>query len=99
METTDIDSLILQLNNVKSAMAHPDFEAAYEELLSVNKDNAPFRFKDVNDTTILVWLVDDNGCWIWEENGKLFSQGSSDPCVWKDGEWVDTADLDDEDDE
>lgn len=88
METTDIDSLISQLQKTKGALNHPEFENAFQALAEI--DDAP----DMSDLAMLTWILIDQDLCIWEEHGTLFAQGASDALVWKDGEWQDTALID-----
>ena len=82
MNLTDLDSLVtaLQDPDLRAAMAHPDWEAAYEALVSVQSDRIE-GFSDLSDSAQFMSILDCQEFSV--ENGFVMSN----EYAWRDGAW------------
>ena len=94
-----LESIKSIVNNpaLAEAMAHPDWDDAFEKTLS-NFD-LPFRQKDVDDDVTFMFILTQFSFYV--EDGKLWCDCCHIPCdpaFWRDGEWVEEGDEEDEED-
>jgi len=97
MNLADLDALVkmLQDPDLRAAMAHPDWEDAYQAIVDVQTERED-NFFDLSDDQQFLHILDlinfsvDAGGKLWAEESGL------EPYAWENGRWSNWFDGEDE---